>query len=123
MFMLGPVVGAVLYLIFISFVKDDKEHKAEVERLLKEKREKRLDEADGRQHKEPGQARLKNDQKNNTVRIEQTSKASVGKKSGKLLRVLKETFIGETKVKKPHIHNNGKKKKNNKRVKARHRKK
>ena len=39
MFMLGPVVGAVLYLIIISFVKDDKEHKAEVERLLKERKE------------------------------------------------------------------------------------
>lgn len=41
MFMLGPVVGALLYLLFISFVKDDKEHKKEVERLLKEKREQR----------------------------------------------------------------------------------
>lgn len=39
MFMLGPVVGAVLYLFFISFIKDDKAHKQEVERLLKERRE------------------------------------------------------------------------------------
>jgi len=42
MFMLGPVVGAVLYLIFISFIKDNKEHKMEVERLLKERRENAL---------------------------------------------------------------------------------
>lgn len=42
MFMLGPVVGAVLYLIFISFIKDNKEHKLEVERQLKERREKAL---------------------------------------------------------------------------------
>ncbi len=39
MFMLGPVVGAVLYLIIISFIKDDKAHKAEVERLLRERKE------------------------------------------------------------------------------------
>ncbi len=38
MFMLGPVVGSVLYLIIISFVKDDKEHRAEVERQLKERK-------------------------------------------------------------------------------------
>ena len=38
LFMLGPIVGAALYLLFISFVKDDKNRRAEVERLLKEKR-------------------------------------------------------------------------------------
>ncbi len=38
MFMLGPVAGAVLYLIIISFVKDSKEHRAEVERQLKERK-------------------------------------------------------------------------------------
>ncbi len=41
LFMLGPIAGSVLYLIFISFVKDDKEHRAEVERLLREKRAER----------------------------------------------------------------------------------
>lgn len=39
MFMLGPITGALLYLFFISFVKDDKTHKSEVERQLKERRE------------------------------------------------------------------------------------
>lgn len=38
-FMLGPVIGAINYLIVISFVKDDKELKAKVERELKERRE------------------------------------------------------------------------------------
>ena len=38
MFCLGPVVGAILYLIIISFVKDDKDRRAEVERQLKERR-------------------------------------------------------------------------------------
>ncbi|NLA76788.1 MAG: MFS transporter [Clostridiales bacterium] len=38
MFMLGPVVGAVLYIIVISFVKDDSEHRDEVERQLKARR-------------------------------------------------------------------------------------
>ncbi|MCH5197384.1 MAG: MFS transporter [Oscillospiraceae bacterium] len=38
LFMLGPIVGAVLYIVFISFVKDNKQHRAEVERLLKERR-------------------------------------------------------------------------------------
>ncbi len=37
-FMLGPVIGSVLYLVTILFLKDDREHMAEVERLLKEKR-------------------------------------------------------------------------------------
>ena len=37
--MLGPVVGAVLYLIAISFIKDSKEHREEVERQLKERKE------------------------------------------------------------------------------------
>ena len=39
MFMLGPVVGAVLYLILISFVKDNKERKLEIERQLRERRQ------------------------------------------------------------------------------------
>lgn len=38
-FMLGPVVGSVLYLIVILFLSDDREHMAEVERQLKLKRE------------------------------------------------------------------------------------
>lgn len=37
-FMLGPVIGSVLYLITILFLNDDREHMEEVERLLKEKR-------------------------------------------------------------------------------------
>ncbi len=37
-FILGPAIGAVLYVIVISFVKDDKEYTASVERKLKEKR-------------------------------------------------------------------------------------
>lgn len=37
-FMLGPVIGSVMYLIVIMFLNDDREHMAEVERLLKEKR-------------------------------------------------------------------------------------
>ena len=45
LFMLGPIVGAVLYLFFISFVKDNKEHRAEVERLLRERRAERGAEA------------------------------------------------------------------------------
>lgn len=38
-FILGPVIGAVLYVIVISFLDDDPGHIAEVERQLKEKRE------------------------------------------------------------------------------------
>ena len=38
LFMLGPIVGSVLYLVFISFVKDDKQHRAEVEQALKARR-------------------------------------------------------------------------------------
>ena len=38
MFILGPAIGSVLYLIVILFLKDDKERTAEVERLLQEKR-------------------------------------------------------------------------------------
>ncbi len=38
MFMLGPIVGSLLYLLFISFVKDSRERRDEVERLLKERR-------------------------------------------------------------------------------------
>lgn len=37
-FMLGPVVGSVLYLVTILFLNDDREHMAEVERQLKERR-------------------------------------------------------------------------------------
>lgn len=39
-FMLGPLIGSALYLITILFLKDDRAHVAEVERLLQEKREK-----------------------------------------------------------------------------------
>ena len=39
LFMLGPIVGALLYLLFISFVKDSEERRTEVEHLLKERRE------------------------------------------------------------------------------------
>lgn len=39
LFVLGPAIGSLLYLIVILFLKDDKEHTAEIERLLKEKRE------------------------------------------------------------------------------------
>ncbi len=38
LFILGPAIGSALYLIVILFLKDDKKHVAEVERLLKEKR-------------------------------------------------------------------------------------
>ena len=38
LFMLGPVAGAVLYIIVISFVKDDPKRRDEVERALKERR-------------------------------------------------------------------------------------
>lgn len=38
-FILGPAIGAVLYLIVILFLNDDQAHIAEVERQLKEKRE------------------------------------------------------------------------------------
>lgn len=38
MFILGPVVGAILYLVVILFVKDDKEEKKMVERELKKRR-------------------------------------------------------------------------------------
>ena len=38
LFMLGPIAGSVLYLLFISFVKDDKKHRAEVEEALKARR-------------------------------------------------------------------------------------
>lgn len=37
-FMLGPIIGSILYLVTIIFLNDDREHMAEVERLLKEKR-------------------------------------------------------------------------------------
>ena len=39
MFIFGPITGAVLYMIVISFVRDNKEHREEVERKLKERRE------------------------------------------------------------------------------------
>lgn len=38
-FILGPVIGAVLYVIVISFLDDDPTHIAEVERQLKERRD------------------------------------------------------------------------------------
>ena len=38
-FILGPVIGAVLYLVVILFLKDDPAHTAEVERQLQAKRE------------------------------------------------------------------------------------
>ena len=44
-FMLGPIVGSLLYLITILFLNDDREHMAEVERLLKERR-KELEQAE-----------------------------------------------------------------------------
>ncbi len=39
-FMLAPIIGEALYMIVISFVKDDKNHKLEVERQLAERRAK-----------------------------------------------------------------------------------
>lgn len=44
-FMLGPIVGSLLYLITILFLNDNREHMAEVERLLKERR-KELEQAE-----------------------------------------------------------------------------
>ena len=38
LFMLGPVVGAVLYLLAIAFVRDDPTHRKEVEAALRERR-------------------------------------------------------------------------------------
>lgn len=38
-FVLGPVIGSVLFIIVILFLKDNKEHVADVEQRLKEKRE------------------------------------------------------------------------------------
>ncbi len=38
LFILGPAIGSALYLLVILFLKDDKEHIAEVERQLKAKR-------------------------------------------------------------------------------------
>lgn len=37
-FMLGPVIGEALYVIIILFIKDDRNHKAEVEKQLAERR-------------------------------------------------------------------------------------
>ena len=37
-FMLGPVIGAVLYTVIISFVRDDKEEKRKIEAELFERR-------------------------------------------------------------------------------------
>lgn len=45
MFILGPVVGAVLYLFAIAFVKDDKEQRKHIEQELKIRREKMISEA------------------------------------------------------------------------------
>ena len=39
-FMLAPIIGEALYMVVIAFVKDDKEHKAEVEMLLAQRRAK-----------------------------------------------------------------------------------
>lgn len=44
-FMLGPIIGSLLYLITILFLNDNREHMAEVERLLKERR-KELEQAE-----------------------------------------------------------------------------
>lgn len=52
LFMLGPVLGEVLYLIAISFVKDDKAQKMMIETELKQKR--RLEAAEEGEY--PGQA-------------------------------------------------------------------
>ena len=38
LFMLGPIVGAALYLLVIAFIRDDPKRHDEVERLLKERR-------------------------------------------------------------------------------------
>lgn len=40
LFMLGPIVGAVLYIVVIAFVRDDPGRRGEVEAALKERREK-----------------------------------------------------------------------------------
>lgn len=45
MFILGPVVGAVLYLFAIAFVKDDKEQRKQIEQELKLRREKMVADA------------------------------------------------------------------------------
>lgn len=37
-FMLAPIIGEALYMVIIAFVNDDKEHKAEIERQLAERR-------------------------------------------------------------------------------------
>ena len=39
-YMLGPVIGEAVYIVVIMFVKDDKQHRAEVERQLAERRQK-----------------------------------------------------------------------------------
>lgn len=46
MFILGPVVGAVLYLFAIAFVKDDKEQRKQIEQELKMRREKMVSDAE-----------------------------------------------------------------------------
>jgi Na+/melibiose symporter-like transporter len=46
MFILGPVVGAILYLIVIVFVKDDKEQRKQIEQELKFRREKMVENAE-----------------------------------------------------------------------------
>ncbi len=46
MFILGPVVGAVLYLLAIAFVKDDKEQRKQIEQELKLRREKTVSDAE-----------------------------------------------------------------------------
>ena len=119
MFMLGPVVGSVLYLIFISFIKDSKEHKAEVEMKLREMREQRLSEAG---------ANSKNDGVGGYIGYadnDENAAGNTGKKSffRKAIRKLKEIFVEEKKVQKNQNRKHTKrKKKNNKKLKARHRK-
>jgi Na+/melibiose symporter-like transporter len=46
MFILGPVVGAILYLAVIVFVKDDKEQRKQIETELKLRREKMVENAE-----------------------------------------------------------------------------
>ena len=39
MFVLGPIIGSVVYMIIISFIKDSEEHRNNIERQLRERRE------------------------------------------------------------------------------------
>lgn len=105
MFMLGPVVGAVLYLIIISFVKDNKEHKKEVERQLREMREKRL---------------LKENKTSSSKTTVQPS--SSDNSFARFFKKLKGIFVAERKTSKlPEKRHKKKKKKNIKKVRNKHR--